>query len=200
MINSSPWTPPVWMKTIATWQGINVDTNRMKQDSQSLASYAVYFRKFVQAFDSAGLSITAVFPGNERDIVLADHPSCAWTGIELWNFVRNYLFTEFSDHHITAEIWMGTFNLSDSADDLHPWLSDLVARIIVRGGGFQWGGYTAMNQMLMYDTSMHLRAMETENMCHDGANSWADAMDMFRNYMYPYFRMARIPTNTGIWF
>ena len=73
MINSSPWTPPAWMKTIATWQGINVDTNRMKQDSQSLASYAIYFRKFVQAFDSAGLSITAVFPQNERDIVLADH-------------------------------------------------------------------------------------------------------------------------------
>jgi glucosylceramidase len=187
MINASPWTPPAWMKTIDTWQGISVDTNRMRQDSRNLASYAVYFRKFVQAFDSAGISITAVFPQNELDVVVADHPSCAWTGTELWNFVRNYLYPELSTYNIPAEIWMGTFNLSDFADDLQPWLGDSLMKDIIRGGGFQWSGFTAMNQMLNYDTSMHLRAMQTENFCHSGANSWADALDMFCNYLYAYF-------------
>jgi len=129
----------------------------------------------------------AVFPQNELDVVIPGHPSCQWTGARLWNFTRNYLSRDFSTHGITAELWMGTYNISDSADDLAPWLYDSLNRL-VRGAGFQWGGYTAMGQMLAADSSLHLRAWETENMCHTGANSWTDAMDMYCSYMYPYFQ------------
>ncbi len=189
MVNSSPWTPPSWLKTINAWEGLIADTsyNTMKQDSLSLASYAIYFRKFVQEFDSAGISLSMIYPQNEPAMDLPDHPSCTWTGTELWNFVRNYLYPEFTAHAVTAEIWMGTFNCSNFPDDLAPWLDDTLMRFIVRGGGFQWGGAAAMSQMLAFDTSLHLGAMGTENMCHGGANSWADAIDMYCSYLYPYF-------------
>jgi hypothetical protein len=120
------------------------------------------------------------------------YKSCLWSGADLWNFVRNYLAPEFASYRITAEIWMGTYNISDFADFMRPWMSDAGSLSIVRGTGFQWSGYQAMKQVLSFDTAMHLRAMQTENICHGGENSWQDALDTYCNYLYTYFESGKL--------
>lgn len=57
-IISSPWTPPRWMKTNGKWTG-----GSLKRECYQ--DYATYFAKWIKAFASYGIHITAICPQNE---------------------------------------------------------------------------------------------------------------------------------------
>lgn len=180
MLYASPWTPPKWMKTNNSWQGGGNPT--IIQDAKIFTAYALYFRKFVQAWEQAGTSMMVVFPQNEPGWNTTDHPSCTWSGTTLKNFVRDYLGPDFAANNITTQIWMGTFNLSYFNDDAKPTLDDAAVRPFIKGWGFQRDGYTALGQAIAYGKNLGLNwhSMQTENLCYTGANSWGDAMTTFQ--------------------
>lgn len=187
MIHASPWTPPTWMKTRSTWEG--KDRKRavkIRMEPQVLKTYATYFRRFIEEWAKEGIEVFAVFPQNEASYNAAKHPSCDWSGNELLTFMKNYLHPEFVKHDVGSQIWLGTFNCSKYDIYIKPTVEDPVSRSFVRGYGFQWGGAKAMGQTMKVLKDPAIRQMQTENMCHKGANSWQDAEATFR-LMSDYF-------------
>ncbi len=82
---ASPWSPPAWMKRPAVY---NYGT--LVWEKKYLEAYALYFRKFVEAYRSLGVTIDQVHVQNEPT---ADQkfPSCVWTGEQLRDFIRDHL-------------------------------------------------------------------------------------------------------------
>ena len=80
---SSPWTPPVWMKT-----GYNSDSGTKKPsyfdggsivtgNSSYLTAYATYYSNFVKGYKAKGINIEIVSPQNEPGYE-QNYPSCLW--------------------------------------------------------------------------------------------------------------------------
>ncbi len=184
MIYGTPWTPPSWMKnTDQPWGVVNNVTSTMDTAAQYLTAYALYFRKFVQAWQQKGISIALVCPQNEPTFQATYQPSCAWPGTGVWmrNFCRDYLCPGFTQNGISTEVWMGTFYENGFATDAGPTLADTQARKLILGCGLQRGGSAQMNQSI--DTSLkynlHWHAIQTENWSNDGLNTWTEAMNTF---------------------
>jgi len=178
MIYGSPWTPPQWMKTNNNWQGTS--SAKIKMDAQTLTAYAMYLRKFVQAWHDKGISVFVVFPQNEPGWVAGSHPSCGWNGTELRDFCHNYMGPDFKTNNIMTEIWMGTFHMPQFTSYAKPTLDDTVALKYVTGVGFQRAGATGLDSAMAYKPQLHWHSMETETMCWSGDNSWTDAMNTFQ--------------------
>ena len=176
MIYASPWTPPTWMKSNKKYDG----SATLNKNEQTFTAYATYFRKFVQSWKQEGVPVFVVFPQNEPGWNVPSQPACGWTGTELKNFVRDYLYPDFNANGVMTQIWMGTFHMSYFTDDLKPTLDDPVARTMIKGCGTQREGALGMDSALRYDPSLHWHAMETETMCWSGQNSWSDAMETYR--------------------
>jgi glucosylceramidase len=176
MIYATPWTPPTWMKSNNKYDGAAT----LNQNAQTFTAYALYFRKFVQSWKQEGVPVFVVFPQNEPGWNVASQPACGWTGAQLKNFVRDYLYPDFNANGIMTQIWMGTFHMSYFTNDLKPTLDDAVARTMIKGCGTQRQGALAMDSALKYNPSLNWHAMETETMCWSGANSWTDAMNTYK--------------------
>jgi glucosylceramidase len=175
MIYGSVWTPPTWMKNPTTWQG----PAQFNQSAQYWTAYALYFRKFVQAWQKAGISVFAVYPQNEPGWNVAGQPACGWTGTQMKDWAKNYLCPDFTANNINTQVWMGNFFTNNFGPDIQPTLDDSVARIMIRGCGLHREAYASMKQAM--DTAnalgLHWHAMQDETMCWSGANSWTDAMN-----------------------
>ncbi|SFE15046.1 glucosylceramidase [Paenibacillus algorifonticola] len=209
---ASPWSPPTWMKTPKAY---NYGTLRWEKDI--LEGYALYFVKFVQAYQEEGITIHQVHVQNE---VVADQkfPSCVWTGEQLREFIRDYLGPAFEQHGLDTEIWLGTINAPDpwlelmkgTTNDYDAYaglvLSDPEAYKYIKGVGYQWAGKYAIARTSQ--SYPELRYMQTENECGDGKNTWAYAKYVFHLYQhyfsngvnsYIYWNMALEPKGRSTW-
>lgn len=209
---ASPWSPPTWMKTPKAY---NYGTLRWEKDI--LDAYALYFVKFVQAYQDAGITIHQVHVQNE---VIADQkfPSCKWTGEQLREFIAEHLGPAFEKHGLNTEIWLGTINAPDPWEELiHKKtndfdeyvglvLSDPQAYSYIKGVGYQWAGKHAIQRTVA--SYPELRYMQTENECGDGNNSWMYAkyvFNLFQHYFangvnaYVYWNMVLEPKGRSTW-
>ena len=197
---ASPWSPPTWMKRPKAY---NHGTFVMAQ--KYLKAYAVYFRKFVEAYRKEGLTINQLHPQNEP---LADQkfPSCLWTGEQMATFIGGYLGPELKRAGLDTEVWLGTLN----TDDFNGWprtvLSHPTARRYVRGVGLQWAGKGMVQRLAEAYPAVSL--MQTENECGDGQNSWPYAeyiFELMRHYLdngvsaYIYWNMILAPGGRSTW-
>src|SRR6185369_10034491 len=90
---SSPWTPPVWMKTgfrkTDSWVEVKkpsyFDGGSMRSDLAVLSAYAQYFSKFVQGYQSRGIDIDLVAPQEEPSLEQTA-PSCMWDQVTFVKF------------------------------------------------------------------------------------------------------------------
>jgi len=180
MIYGSPWTPPQWMKTNKSWQGGSNPT--IIQNAQIWTAYALYFSKFIKGWQQAGISVNIVYPQNEPGYNTSGHPSCSWSGTQLMQWVRDYLYPKLRADTIGTQIWMGTFNTSNYTADMQPTLDDTSARKMITGIGTQRDGNNAMltASQNAYYRSLHYHGMETETNCWSGSNSWTDAANTFQ--------------------
>jgi len=91
-------------------------------------SYALYFVKFVQAYEAEGVPIHAVTiqnePGVDRSLEedpVWHYPSCRYTGEQERDFIKNHLGPAFKEHGIDTEIWTYDHNFNaeptEDADD-----------------------------------------------------------------------------------
>ncbi|MDF3058358.1 MAG: glycosyl hydrolase [Rariglobus sp.] len=188
---ASPWSPPVWMKERARYNG-----SRLCSEPRVHAAYADYLLKFVRAYRDEGVEIEQLHVQNEPN---SDQkfPSCLWTGASMRDFIRDHLGPRFEAARERCEIWAGTIERgmllgwqpeSLEGDSYHNWihtlLSDSEVRRLVKGVGYQWNGKGALAQTRANWPDLPI--IQTENECGDGRNTWSYAFYVF-DLMWHYF-------------
>jgi glucosylceramidase len=96
-IIASPWSPPGWMKTSGSMIGGTLLPS-------SFAPLALYFVRFVQSYEAAGVPIFAVTPQNEPRNIPADYPGMGMTAEEQTVFIRENLGPAFRVAHLKTKI------------------------------------------------------------------------------------------------
>jgi glucosylceramidase len=168
---SSPWSPPGWMKANGSMLGGSM---RKKY----LASYAHYFRKFLQAYAAEGVAIQAVTSQNEVDTDQDGRmPACLWGQEYEIEFVKQHLGPTLRDNGIPAKIWLLDHNY------------DLWGRAICELGdpdvrkyanAVAWHGYAGSVNMVSKvhdaypDTAMHWTEGGPDYTSPNYASDWAE--------------------------
>lgn len=197
---ASPWSPPTWMKFPAAH-----NYGRLIWEPAYRKAYALYFVKFLRAYEELGLPIEAVHVQNEPD---SDQkfPSCMWTGERLRDFIRDDLAPAFRDAALNTQIWLGTIERGSFNDWIAPTLYDAQARAQITGLGFQWAGKHAVQRTRK--AAPELAIIQTENECGDGENTWEHAhyvFDLMQHYLangasaYVYWNMVLETGGRSTW-
>lgn len=173
----SPWTPPSWMKTSNSLIGGSIEFTE-----ENLQAYALYFAKYIQAYEQEGVDVYMIMPQNEPTMNTA-YASCLWTGEQLNTFIRDYLAPTLTQQGLDTQIWLGTFTDSDSTR-VDPALNDEATLSLIKGIAFQWWG--KQKALAVYRQNTGLLLMQSETMCGDGKNDWSYAEDQF-DLMKGYF-------------
>jgi len=178
---ASPWCPPSWMKTNKHY-ACHRDTvqndlpisgeglegiNQFIMKPEYLKAYALYFSKFIEAYQSKGINIYAVHVQNEPNSCQV-FPSCIWTASALRDFIGKYLGPQLQNQN--PEIWLGTMERA-SVEKIDTVLTDSLASKYVKGVGFQWAGKGAIPGV--HQKYPEVKLMQTETECGDGSNDWA---------------------------
>jgi glucosylceramidase len=171
-----PWSPPSWMKTNGRYKGGN-----MKQDAQTLAAYALYFSRYVQAYRAEGVRLYAVMPQNEPIYNDGIYPQCDWTAAELDHFLRDYLVPRLRKDHVNIQVWLGTIVSGNVGEYIDPTLGDPVTGPEITGVGCQYGGQNAFQDTHAKYPDKKLAQTETE--CFNGENSWDEALKTFQHIL-----------------
>ncbi len=199
----SPWSPPVWMKTNNHYACRSADVNDLPEYRQGeenvtqfimepeyLEAYALYFSKYIEAYQKEGIPIYAVHVQNEPNSC-QNFPSCIWTGQDLGRFIGGYLGPKLRETHPDVEIWLGTIE-RPYIERIAEVIENSNARQYITGVGFQWAGRGAIP--LVNITYPHLKLMQTETECGNGwlpwhenaQNDWA-ALEYTFSLMEHYF-------------
>lgn len=210
---ASPWSPPTWMKFPKVY---NYGTLRM--EPEILRAYALYFKKFIDAYKAQGIDIGQVHIQNEP---FADQkfPSCKWSAEQFRVFIRDYMGPLFEKEEMDTEIWLGTLNGPEDMsftmmgmvlDNYNRYIDHILfdeeARKFITGIGYQWAGRTAVART--NESWPELKLMQTENECGEGKNSWEYAEYVFgllRHYLcngvnaYTYWNMVLEPGGSSTW-
>jgi len=103
---ASPWSPPGWMKPNHSMLGGNMERKYMP-------SYANYFVKFLQGYESEGVPVQAVTIQNEVDTDQDGRmPACSWPQEYEADFVRGQLGPAFERAQVKTKIWIIDHNYS----------------------------------------------------------------------------------------
>ena len=168
---ASPWSPPTWMKFPKAY-----NNGRLVQTPENLKAYAVYFKKYLEAYAKENIKITAVCPQNE---FFADQkfPSCVYSAKELEAFMC--ALAEEIDG--LAELYFGTCNGPDPYSEFgqhNEYLSYIMQNPLLRkhikGAAYQWNGKFAIMQAK--EDYPELDFIQSECQCGDGENTWDFAM------------------------
>lgn len=202
---ASPWSPPTWMKTP---QAYNYGT--MVMTEENLKAYALYFSKFVKAYEAEGIHIDQIHVQNEPHSS-QKFPSCIWTGEEFATFIGKYLGPEFEEKGVDSEIWLGTLNGPEVDHRKHITTYHQYANLVlhdsdaykyIKGVSYQWAGKYAMQVTRQSWPEMNL--IQSENECGNGDNSWEYARyvyDLFQHYLsngaYAYVYWNMVLENEG---
>jgi glucosylceramidase len=149
---ASPWTPPVWMKTGYKKESGGsgggdakkasyYDGGTMKSDAAILASYAEYFKKFVEGYKAQGIPIEVVSPQNEPGYD-QNYPSCLWEASTFVTFIKTHLGPAMMP--LGVKVMLGTMSNAGDAgrndtDIAKAVLADSAAKGFVALAGAQWG-------------------------------------------------------------
>ena len=196
---ASPWCPPSWLKHNKHYASkYNANThapeyhNGLAKDKEGfegtdmfivepeyLDAYALYFEKFIKAYDKEGIDIFAVMPQNEFNSAQV-FPSCCWTAPSLGKFIGEYLGPKMEA--LGVDVMIGTV---ERADDglVTTMLNQKDCSKYVKGIGFQWAGKGAVGAIHQKYPDMKL--YQTEQECGNGKNDWAGtthSWDLLKHY------------------
>lgn len=182
---ASPWCPPAWMKTNNHYacrpdsrvndlsaEGAGKEgTDQFIMQPEYLSAYALYFSKFIKAYQAEGIPLYAVHVQNEFNSC-QNFPSCIWSYESLALFIGQYLGPHFEKEQVQAQIWLGTIE-RPSVDKAALILNDPLASKYIKGAGFQWAGKGAIEGI--HTQFPDLKLMQTESECGNGSNDQAAA-------------------------
>ena len=177
-------------------------TDMFIQDEKYLKAYALYFQKFIDAYDEQGIDISMVMPQNEFNSAQV-FPSCCWTAKGLANFIGSYLGPAMKEKGV--EIYFGTMERPTEAlvDTI---LTDPKSSQYVGGVGFQWAGKDALPGI--NKKYPELAMYQTEQECGDGKNDWEGAehsWDLMKHYLrngvsvYEYWNTSLLEGGISRW-
>jgi len=130
-IIASPWTAPPWMKDNNEWNGGSLKP-------EYYATWALYFSKYIKAYETEGIPIWGITVENEPLGNGAQWESMIYSPAQMANFVKNYLGPQFLKDNIQAKILI----YDQNRDKLKEWaehiLSDTLARQYVWGTAVHW--------------------------------------------------------------
>jgi glucosylceramidase len=117
---SSPWTPPVWMKTgFKMNSGSDSsqparrpsfhDGGNMRSDTSVMQTYAGYFTSFVNGYKQQGINIEIVSPQNEPGYD-QNYPSALWDGAVYTTFIANHLGPAMAALNPPVKVMLGTLS------------------------------------------------------------------------------------------
>nr|WP_321373356.1 hypothetical protein [uncultured Draconibacterium sp.] len=223
MVWASPWSPPAWMKVNEHYGmssgefGNAVDGNRMDEGAQIfnnatafkmqeryLKAYALYFSKFVQAYNKEGVPLFAIQPQNEVAFQ-PNWPSCTWRPEDMAYFIGEFLGPQFEKDNLDAEIWLGTVN-AGNPQYVRTILEHKTAQKYITGVGFQWGG--AKSIPTINKEFKNIKLMQTENKCGEHENDWTSVERSWKDMMhyigngagsYMYWNMILDETGKSAW-
>jgi glucosylceramidase len=169
----SPWTAPAWMKGNNDWAGGGGPPStacEIKQDSATLAAYALYFSKAITLYKNYGIPFFALAFQNEP-YCCQSFPSMIWpSGAKMLNFMKKYLGPQMQADHKDVELWTPTMNLNDT-NFFVPMLRDTFTSKIITTVCYQYQGEDVMN--VIHKKFPNLREYGTELACGGGDNVWS---------------------------
>lgn len=220
---ASPWTPPAWMKVNEHYAmrngnfGNAIKGNKMhpeakilnnatgfKMQERYLKAYALYFSKFVQAYEKEGISLFAIQPQNEI-AYQPNWPSCTWRPEDIGYFINNFLGPQFKADSLDTEIWLGTIN-AGNPNYVKSVLEFKDNKKYISGIGFQWGG--AKSIPTIHKDYPDLKLMQTENKCGEHENDWTSVERSWKDLVhyinngagsYMYWNMVLDETGKSAW-
>lgn len=215
---ASPWSPPGWMKITnhyacsadADYNGmcerkvVDVPFTAFKMQRGYLEAYALYFTKFIRAYEREGVKVDVIHVQNEP---CSSHkfPGCNWRSEDLTYFISEYLGPKFESENIDTEIYFGTIN-NDDLNYPRAALNDPKASKYIKGVGFQWEGKRAIGAI--HKEYPHLKLMQTESECGGHSNDWEAAeytWSLINQYIknganvYTYWNMVLDETGLSTW-
>jgi glucosylceramidase len=171
---ASPWTPPTWMKQGPFSPGNAVspfDGGTMKDDGATLAAFAQYLIRFVQAYAQHGIAIEAIAPQNEPNYT-GTYPTCGWTPAIYTTFIGQHLGPAIARAGLATKIMLGTVNGSGSDHDIvSSVMADATSRSYVGVLGYQW----SMRDSVAGAAAYGVPVWQTEHQC--GNYFWATPFD-----------------------
>jgi glucosylceramidase len=174
---ASPWTPPTWMKQGPFSPGNVVspfDGGTMKSDDATMAAFAQYLIKFVQAYAQQGIAVEAVSPQNEPNYT-GSYPTCGWSPPTYTKFVGQFLGPAVADAGLATKIMLGTFNGGGSDNAIvGSVMTDAGAQDQIGVLGYQWGMVASVGVARPFG----LPIWQTEHKC--GNYPWAKPFDASR--------------------
>lgn len=198
---ASPWSPPTWMKDnrhyacqpLDTTFFNNIGQNGIKPDQVRregmnmfiqkdayFKAYALYFKKFIEAYRAEGIPVFMVMPQNEFNSC-QPFPSCTWQISGLATFVGRYLGPEM--HKLGIDLMFGTMERPNPAM-IDTILTDPECSRYIAGVGFQWAGKEAVGDI--HQRYPILKIYQTEQECGNGRNDWKGCVyswQLLKHYM-----------------
>ena len=93
-----PWSPPAWMKTTGTVDGGSFNT-------ANFPALALYFTKFIEAYEANGIPIHYVAVQNEPLYETSGYPSMFMNPADEGEFIARYLGPKLQRAHFRAGKW-----------------------------------------------------------------------------------------------
>lgn len=224
---ASPWSPPAWLKRnshyactpaagydgappearfvsngLAPGGAICEGSDGLVMDDDYLKAYALYFGKFIDAYQAEGIDIFMVAPQNEPNSPQI-YSSCCWTAAGLARFIGKYLGPEMDKRGV--EIMCGTIERPNEllCDTI---LTDPDCVRYVHTAGFQWGGKGALPGIAKRYPDHTIVA--TEHECGNGNNDWQGmeySWNLIKDYInsganiYTYWNTSLVDGETSPW-
>jgi glucosylceramidase len=171
LMYASPWSPPAWMKS-PTWEDDENATHAAKMtysaqpsclregvgpDSRYAAAWALYFSKFLTAYEDLGLPLWAVTVQNEPEFP-APWEACSYTPQTQQDFVANHLGPILRRDHPDTKIFVFDHN----KDHVNTWVDTLLnhtsaAAEYISGTAYHWyaGGMQRLLDGAVGSANMH---------------------------------------------
>ena len=105
----SPWTAPLWMKTVRDW--LAVEQPKLRRDCYDV--YARYLVKCIQGYEEKGVPVFGITAQNEP-FTARKWPGMNWTWNDLANFTNDNLRPALDDAGLKTEIYNLDYNWSNS--------------------------------------------------------------------------------------
>lgn len=170
---SCPWSPPAWMKTTKSM----VCGGELINTQENLRAYSLYLSRYLEAYKKEGIDIFAFCVQNETDVINV-YPTSTMPAELMRDFIRAYLIPELMRQKkfgVTSELWIGTIrDVVGYADTV---VNDYVIKRFAKGIGYQYSSAATVGDT--YKKQPSIKLLHTESPCHNGANSWKEAKEIF---------------------
>lgn len=174
---SCPWSPPSWMKTT----GDMCNGGELIDSVENLKAYAKYLVKYLVEYIKAGVPVTGICIQNETDVINI-YPTSTMPAQLMKKFLRAYFIPEMvREFKKNGEIEIFAGTIRDVPGYAEEVLEDEVIKQFVKGVGFQYSSKEVVSAT--YNKNRKLKLIHTEAPCHNGANSWEEAKEIFKDML-----------------